>query len=97
MSMLPILCMLALVGPRTAGDTARYVDYGRRVWSGGLIERASSSSFDVFAVMYFVVLPLTLSGQKVPSGSNLAGALAIHMLGVGLPIAYAARRHLKPA
>ncbi|MCB1057870.1 MAG: hypothetical protein KDD11_20405 [Acidobacteria bacterium] len=41
----------------------------------------------VFAVMYLVVLPLSAAGGRLPSGTSLINALAIHMLGVGLPSA----------
>jgi hypothetical protein len=47
----------------------------------------------IFAVMQFVVLPLSAAGGgNHPEGQFLLGALLIHAFGVGLPIALAAKR-----
>lgn len=47
----------------------------------------------VWAVMYQVVLPMTFGRPwSMPPALSLAGQLAIHALGVGLPIALAASR-----
>lgn len=45
----------------------------------------------VYAVMNGVVLPLSAVKHNVPSGAVLINGLVIHMLGVGLPAALAAR------
>lgn len=52
----------------------------------------------VWAFMQYVVIPLSLIGRRPRPGPfftwDLAGAWAIHMLGIGLPIALAARKFL---
>jgi hypothetical protein len=48
----------------------------------------------VFAFMRFVVLPLSAIGSpSLPHGQFLVGELLSHMIGVGLPIAFMARRY----
>ncbi|MEO7191522.1 MAG: hypothetical protein ABI051_10750 [Vicinamibacterales bacterium] len=45
-----------------------------------------------FLVMYLVVIPHSATGGGgLPRGAGLANALLIHMLGVGVPAAFAAR------
>jgi hypothetical protein len=47
----------------------------------------------IFAVMQFVVLPLSAAGGgNPPEGQFLLGGLLIHAFGVGLPIALVAKR-----
>jgi hypothetical protein len=52
----------------------------------------------VWAFMQYVVIPLSLITRRPRTGPfftwDLLGAWAIHMLGVGLPIALSARRFL---
>lgn len=51
----------------------------------------------VWAFMYFVVLPLTFGRPyTVPALPQFANQLAIHALGVGLPIALFASRSARP-
>jgi hypothetical protein len=50
----------------------------------------------VFAFMRFVVLPLSAIGSaKLPEGQYLVGELLSHTLGVGVPIAFMARRYIE--
>lgn len=48
----------------------------------------------VYAVMNYVVIPLSRIRPGPFRLSNLIGGLLIHMLGIGLPIAFSARRSL---
>jgi hypothetical protein len=48
----------------------------------------------VFAVMNFLVIPLSRIGASVPSFPVVANGLLAHAFLVGLPIALAARRFL---
>jgi hypothetical protein len=49
----------------------------------------------VFAFMHFVVLPLSaIARMSLPQGQYLVGELLSHTLGVGVPIAFMARRYL---
>ena len=51
----------------------------------------------VFAFMRFVVLPLSAIGSpRLPQGQFLIGELLSHMIGVGVPIAFMARRYCEP-
>lgn len=51
----------------------------------------------VFAFMRFVVLPLSAIGSpRLPHGQFLVGELLSHMIGVGVPIAFMARRYCAP-
>jgi hypothetical protein len=48
----------------------------------------------VFAFMRFVVLPLSAIGSaRLPQGQYLVGELLSHLFGVGVPIAFMARRY----
>jgi hypothetical protein len=49
----------------------------------------------VWAVMYFVVLPLSASAPPKMTWPNVVDELAIHILGVGLPAALVAQRWLR--
>lgn len=50
----------------------------------------------VFAFMRFVVLPLSAIGSaKLPQGQYLVGELLSHTFGVGVPIAFMARRYIE--
>jgi hypothetical protein len=42
----------------------------------------------MFAVMNYVVVPLSAAVVEAPSGKFLIGGLLVHMFGVGLPIAW---------
>ena len=48
----------------------------------------------IYAVMHFVVLPLSAAGPGNPRGVQLVEELAGHMFVIGLPIAFWARRFL---
>jgi hypothetical protein len=48
----------------------------------------------IYAVMHFVVLPLSAAGPANPKGIQLVEELAGHMLVIGLPIALWARKFL---
>lgn len=49
----------------------------------------------VFAFMHFVVIPLSaVAPGKLPQGQFLVGELLSHVFGVGVPIAFMARRYL---
>jgi hypothetical protein len=49
----------------------------------------------VFAFMHFVVVPLSAVGPgKLPQGQFLVGELLSHVFGVGVPIAFMARRYV---
>ena len=49
----------------------------------------------VFAFMHFVVIPLSaVAPGKLPQGQFLVGELLSHLFGVGVPIAFMARRHV---
>ena len=50
----------------------------------------------IYAVMHFVVLPLSAAGPGNPKGVQLYEELAGHMFVIGLPIALWARRFLGP-
>jgi len=51
----------------------------------------------VFAFMRFVVIPLSaIAPGKLPEGQYLVGELLSHMFGVGVPIAFMARRYCEP-
>lgn len=67
-----------------------------RVWPG-LLRRPVVSGvifgLAAWAVMYYVVLPITFGRPNtLPAWPQLANQLGIHALGVGLPIAWFARR-----
>jgi hypothetical protein len=49
----------------------------------------------VFLVMNFVVLPIAGFPGGLPPGSRLVNGLLIHAFGVGLPIAWFARRSVR--
>jgi uncharacterized membrane protein YagU involved in acid resistance len=52
----------------------------------------------VFAFMRFVVLPLSAIGAPhLPKGQFLVGELLSHLFGVGVPIAFMARRYCEPS
>ena len=52
----------------------------------------------VYAVMNWVVIPLSaIAVWPKPPPASLAGGLFIHVFGVGLPIAFGARRALRDA
>ena len=46
----------------------------------------------IFLVMNLVVVPLSAAAGRFPAGWFLVGALLIHTLGIGMPIALATRR-----
>jgi hypothetical protein len=49
----------------------------------------------VFAFMHFVVIPLSaVAPGKLPQGQFLVGELLSHVFGVGVPIAFMARRYV---
>jgi len=51
----------------------------------------------VFLVMNLVVVPLSASSGTFPKGAPLVNGILIHMFGVGLPAAFAARAARLPA
>jgi hypothetical protein len=51
----------------------------------------------VYAVMTFVVVPLSALNARIPSLPEIAQGLTVHIVCVGLPIAFITRRFSQPA
>lgn len=79
---------IALVMAAVYGIASRFLPaLNRRPWLWG-----PAYGFGCYIVMNFVVLPLRFGPRPAPDLDVLLGGVAIHMFGVGLPIALVAAR-----
>lgn len=85
--------VIALVMAAVYGVASRLLPtLNRRPWLWG-----PAYGFGCYVVMNFVVLPLRFGPRPTPDLDLLLGGVAIHMFGVGLPIAlFAARAAFAP-